>query len=698
MCTVQERGDPHRYGSRAGSEAAVKPRTTLALFVLALGIRLLHLAEIGDTPYFDTLILDAYEYDGLSNQLLRGNWFLVDDGGYVHGPLYPYLLALLKLAGANHAGIRFFQALLDAGSCVLLCRVAAAFFPAPVPLVAGLFAAFYWPFIFFSGELLATGLVLFLELALVLALLRCRKRPSAGNAAAAGLLLGLLVLTRSNTLLLLPVAGWWLYRVKTSRRYLQLGAFAAALAIVLCPFIARNYLVQGSALPFQGGWSFYMGNNPDADGTPYARQGIVWQRLELLPVRAGHTTPARKGEWYLREGMRYIGSDPAAYLQLLFRKFRLFWHAYEIPVSADMRFIETHSRLYPFLVLHFGILGPLAVAGMLWNLPRFNHCFPLYGFVCVFLLNCLLFSVCARYRLPALPFLIVFAAAGLWQLKEWAASRRFDRGVVFLLLLVGGSAILVHTGVDPNRVDHLRSPWLLTHVYLRQQQHDLAHQALLPALHAYPDDPDVFNSLGVVYEHQDLPQKAEAAFGRALQYAPDHTRARINLGKLYFRRQRLDEALATLQEALPHDSRKEARYEVNYQLGLVYLQRQEYERALHAFRNAIRAHRGAPAYYGLSAAVGALGRPQDQMRALQWALERDPTFAPAYRNLGALHLQQGRLTEAEKMLEQAVRHDPASSVAHRHLGQLYLKLRRKELARHHFETARQLQGTVASSP
>ncbi len=245
---------------------------------------------------------------------------------------------MLKLAGANHAGIRFFQALLDAGSCVLLCRVAAAFFPAPVPLVAGLFAALYWPFIFFSGELLATGLVLFLELALVLALLRCRKRPSAGNAAAAGLLLGLLVLTRSNTLLLLPVAGWWLYRVKTSRR----------------------------------------------------------------------------------------------------------------------------------------------------------------------------------------------------------------------------------------------------HVYLRQQQHDLAHQALLPALHAYPDDPDVFNSLGVVYEHQDLPQKAEAAFGRALQYAPDHTRARINLGKLYFRRQRLDEALATLQEALPHDSRKEARYEVNYQLGLVYLQRQEYERALHS--------------------------------------------------------------------------------------------------------------------
>ena len=41
-------------------------RHVVALFLLALILRLAYLVEIRDTLYFDTLILDAEEYDYLA--------------------------------------------------------------------------------------------------------------------------------------------------------------------------------------------------------------------------------------------------------------------------------------------------------------------------------------------------------------------------------------------------------------------------------------------------------------------------------------------------------------------------------------------------------------------------------------------------------------------------------------------------------
>lgn len=46
-------------------------RHVVALFLLALILRLAYLVEIRDTLYFDTLILDAEEYDYLAQALIE---------------------------------------------------------------------------------------------------------------------------------------------------------------------------------------------------------------------------------------------------------------------------------------------------------------------------------------------------------------------------------------------------------------------------------------------------------------------------------------------------------------------------------------------------------------------------------------------------------------------------------------------------
>ena len=185
----------------------------LFIFLLALVLRLSYLAAIRDAPYFHTLVIDAFEYDHLATQILQGNWLFdpaVDT--YVHGPLYPYLLALLKGIGFDHLGILLFQAVIGALICVLLHRVASYLFPHPIPLVAGLLAAGYWPFVFYNGQLLATTLVILVELGLAVLLLHYAPNLTYGSAVGAGILLGLLVMGRNNTLLLLPLLLGWVYQ------------------------------------------------------------------------------------------------------------------------------------------------------------------------------------------------------------------------------------------------------------------------------------------------------------------------------------------------------------------------------------------------------------------------------------------------------------------------------------------------------
>ena len=664
------------------------------IFTLALVLRLVYLFEIQDSLYFATLVLDAFEYDRIATRLLRGDWLLHYEGSYVHGLLYPCLLALLKpFSGPGNLLPRLFQAVLGSLSCVLVYRIAGRSFARPVPLIAGLLAAVYWPFIFYGGEILATTLVIFVELLLVDLLLRSGAAGFSSPAAVgAGLLLALLVTTRSNVLLLLPIVLVWIYlsvRGTAPRRFRLLSLFFLVFAVSLSPFLVRNYLAQGHLLPFQGGWSFYMGNNPMADGTPYARQGLVWQRLERLPLQQGITDPAEKGSFYYKEAIRFIGEQPAAYLSLLYRKFKLFWHTFEIPVSADLRYYESHSLLSRILAIDFGVIAPLSLVGLAWTWRRRRELLLLQGFVLAYLVSGLLFTVCARYRLPAVPFLLIFASCGIWQLCLLLRQRNTRQGGAFVLILGAGFA-LTHTGIDTHQVDHLRSHWLQGHVHLRTRQFDLAERAYLGGLREFPDDADMHNSLGVVREHQKRDQEAEIHYLEALGIAPDHARARVNLGKLYLEQRRLGEARTAFEEALVQDPRPANQREAHHNLGYVHMFRREYRQAYLSYRRALQAQERPLTWYGLANACAHLGLIDEQVRALERAVQLDPEFAPAYRNLGALYLQRGGLAAAEKALLLAVDNDSSSPVAYRHLGTLYTRLGRLDQARAAFERASQL--------
>ena len=73
---------------------------------------------------------------------------------YFRGPLVPYLYALVYRLGGGLLSALFVNQLAGAATCALVCLLARAYFSRAVAWLAAGVAAFYWPFVYFDGELL----------------------------------------------------------------------------------------------------------------------------------------------------------------------------------------------------------------------------------------------------------------------------------------------------------------------------------------------------------------------------------------------------------------------------------------------------------------------------------------------------------------------------------------------------------------
>ena len=462
------------------------------------------------------------------------------------------------------------------------------------------------------------------------------------------------------------------------------------LLLGLAPFVAHNWSTQGTPMPFEGAWSFYLGNNPEADGTPYARQGLDWQRLESVGYRDGwDATPAERGSVYLSAGVGFLVEDPGRALGLVWRKLRLFWNVFEVPVSVDLAWY-THNTWLGRLLPGFGLLAPLALLGMVANLKRWRNWGLAYGGVLAFLLSGIVFTVCARYRLPAVPFLMLFAADAL-RLGTDALRRPFSPRAAGLGLVLAVAIAWVHTGVDAAAVDHFRPHWLQGSMHLRKGEIDLGVADFRVAAVDHPRDAEVRNSLAVALERSGRAAEAEAVYHDALRLAPDHAKAWMNLADLQRRQRRPAEAVEADRRALAADPRPVTQFKGRVALAQGLLQTARFEEALAILREALLIRDGRDLRYALASACHQLERLDEALAHLEQAVLLDPSFAPAWRNLGASHIRQGNLAAAERALTKAVTLEPASPDVHRHLGALYQRTGREQLAREAFARARRLE-------
>ena len=641
-------------------------RLALGTFAVALAVRLIHVWQIRNAPFFAVLIGDARGYDEWAERIAGGDW--VGRDVFYQAPLYPYFLGLIyAVAGHSLLIVRLCQAVVGAAACALLGLAARRLFSEREGAIAGLALALYAPAMFFDSLIQKSVLdVLFICLMLWIAAGILQHPGNRRSWLWLGLATGGLALTRENALVFVVVIvawaflGPWGVRLKrdptgragvrplsdpgsASRRT---APFLLGLAIVLLPVAIRNYAVGGGfyLTTSQLGPNFFIGNNLRADGTYRSlrsgRGAPEFERqdaTELAEQASGRRlTPAEVSRYWTDQALEFITSQPGAWLRLLGRKLALLLNASEM---IDTESQETYAEWsWPVWlggwIGHFGVLVPLTLFGawILW--PERRRLSLFYAMVAGYAASLLLFYVFARYRFPLVPLLMLFASAGVVAVPRFARTGS-------LVQKMGVYAALVAAIVVTN--------W-----------------PLVPA--GFPQAVTE-NNLGMALQAEGRLDDATGHYQRAIAFRDDYTPAYNNIGLVLRAKGRSDEAIRTFERAIAARPGYPDSY---YNLGFELQARGEHEKAIERFREYIRLNQDVanviPANNLTGLSLFALGRLDEAAATFRLSLAREPGNVDALGGLADVFRKQGRFEDAARQYREYVQRVPGSADAFHNLG------------------------------
>jgi tetratricopeptide (TPR) repeat protein len=403
-----------------------------ASVVVALVVRALHYAALRATPELLYPVLDGAAHREWALGLLAGSW--PGDEPFFRAPAYVYFLAAaIRLVGDDAGRLVLLQLALGAITPALIARLAARLHGVGGAWVAGIGAALYPAFPFFEGQLLVPVLAIPVFTGFALAALRTLERPGIRPAIVAGLLGGVATIARPPLLLagvLLPLA--LVLRPSGRRRWASAAVALAALLLPALLVTARNATTGDPVfLASQGGLNFYLGNGRAADGMaavfPDRPDALGYDMLpaatRLAEEREGRgLRPSEVSAHFTRRTLAEIRDDPIRWLDLLARKARLFWLDREIPNNHDPVLFD---ELAPWrrALPGWGFWAPLGLVGLALARRRPDARF--LGFLVLAVwLSCVLFFVNARFRLPAVPFLLALGSGAVLAAYDAARARR----------------------------------------------------------------------------------------------------------------------------------------------------------------------------------------------------------------------------------------------------------------------------------
>ena len=611
-------GRGHAAGGSASRGQALHARPSIgaaalaAIFAVALIVRLVHVWQLGASPFADLLLGDSAGYDRWARRLAAGDW--LGSEVFYQAPLYPYLLGVVHaVLGSDVAVVRICQAALGAGSAVLLAAAGGRFFSPRVGIAAGVVLALYAPAIFVDATLQKSVVDVFLLAGLLCLLSRTLDGPPpARRWVGIGAVLGALCLTRENALILVAALGIWLWLERRERRdwLRQAALVAAGLAIVLAPVAARNGVVGGEwhLTTSQFGPNLYIGNSAEADGAyqplRYGRGDPLFERDDataLAEADVGHDlTPAGVSRYWVRRTFDDIVAAPGRWMRLLVRKAALTFNAVEV-VDTESQYAHAEHSI-PLAatgwLTHFGLLVPLAAVGVAATWPRRRRLLSLYLMLGLYAASVIAFYVFARYRYPLAPFLVLFAAAGgdhLVQLARRTATLA-HAPLVAAVVLVGAAG----------------ANWpLLSKSHMRAAS---------------------YNNLATAYRERGDLQRAVQLYETALTLDENYAEAHSNIGSALAAGGEPDRALDHYRQAIAADPDTG---DLRYNYGNALLAANLYAEAAEQFRFAVEAWpEDAEAYNNLGIALASAGRMAEAAEAFRAALRLDPTGALAHRNLG----------------------------------------------------------------
>jgi tetratricopeptide (TPR) repeat protein len=173
---------------------------------------------------------------------------------------------------------------------------------------------------------------------------------------------------------------------------------------------------------------------------------------------------------------------------------------------------------------------------MALSLGRLKELFPVYGIIFVYLLSGMLFLVQSRYRMPAVPYLCLFAGYSLYALKEMVASRRLRRAAVSVM--IAGLFFALSRWTFRGEIRSVDQWQQATKVHyqmgavplFRRGSYQDAISELSRCLAIIPDFSPAYNLMGKSYAMLGELEEAASSFGKVIVLSPQLAEGYKNLG------------------------------------------------------------------------------------------------------------------------------------------------------------------------
>jgi len=557
------------------------------IFLLAFAVRLLVLIRFSGSLHFLPDGDDMKFYSDWALRIADGKW---TDGQAFYGlPGYAYCLALIftVAGGFDPFIVGILQAILDAGIAVLIWKIAREVF-APhegeaettgllrSPDFIGLGAALAWtcftPAQAFSAVTMPT---IWLVFAYYLCLWFAVKtqtaswwRPWLGL----GLFAGVIAMMVATILFAVPllIAAIFGSVARGLPWTARLPKIAAAIAVLVAgvyagasPAWIHNYFIahEPVMLSAHSGINFWIGNNPTATGYPKmppgiraTQEGLLRDSILLAEEATGRKmTRAEVSKYWSTQANAYISTHRFAWMRLMSVKFGNFWNAYQYDDLSIIKLLRDDGVLPPGL--KFGFIAALGLAGLLPVLIRFPRAGWIVAAVLLHMCALLPVFVTERYRLAAVPGLMILGAAGLWVFWENIIRGRWGGAATYIALCAGAAWFVSIPQPDIGlwSLDFYKAGIRATaasQLETLRQNPDGARAALdraqrnLETAYAYvPDNPDIRFALGNLWlerssQTPDAPTKttqvtrAKLFYRQALEISPRHAGTLNNLGVL----------------------------------------------------------------------------------------------------------------------------------------------------------------------
>ena len=613
----------------------MNPRQRLGLaaaLLAALALRVVLTLSLREAPYFHDPIVDGAAYDRWAAEIAGPSFW--GSKVFYQDPLYPYALGVFyKIFGRDLLWVRLVQALIGTLGLWMLFEAVRKLTDYRTALLALAMGALYKSIAFFDVAILKD----FLGVVAVEAALFLWTRDSRWKWLGFGAVLGLATLVRGNMLLLaLAAAAFLAFR----REWKPAGLVLAGALVTIVPATIRNAAVSGEFVltTAQLGPNLYIGNNAENTSGRYRPPSFLRSGStefeepgfrEEAERRLGRKLRASEIDAYWRgEALRWMRGNPGTFLGVSLKRAAMLLHAREIPDDLDPAFLARFAWPLRLPLFTFGFfLLPLAAAGiyLAWaERAKFAFAFVLLG---AYAASILFFFVFARYRLPVVPLLLLFAAyavSRMIQMAKWRMS-----AVPRTAAIVFGVALLLVNLPLPEAVGghrDFRAAHYNLGLYRRSQgRHAEAAEELLAAAAlspAYLRDPAFLWTLGDVLERAGRRDEAFERYAAATEIDRLSPEAPYKLGQIYLGRGMLDRAAEKFAEAVARDP---------------------------AF---------AAAYLPLADAEARLKRPDDALRHLEAGRARAPRDASLPLLQAEIRRSLGQWREALAAAEEALKLKP----------------------------------------